>query len=378
MPDYPQNQFLKKRRRRPAIFRDKAGQEYRENVVLAVENRGGPTNYGQIPAGTIVGFHKPSKKFYPLAYAKEESGTSNANIVNVGRAVEQFHVGDWVELPQGVAYGAERFRKVTDVDTANQEITVDGSSFNLSQGDDVEVDPTRSFDSVQNSGTNTQNTVDVGDGSKFEAGDRVDIGPPISIFTLSLPDGTYSGTVSVSAQILDEEGAVLHDIEAEVDASSSTEDTIMSELASQLDDQLSNYDGGSLGAVSSSAGPPATLTVSLAEPDHDFTYTWSDNEISASISASEDDSTGVEVVSVSGNTLTLAKTITFSNGEQVVSGPDGGYTVLEKTADTSEDDYVPSNVMVAARDRGKVDESQLMGLTPTAREALATQIKFMS
>jgi len=376
MSDTPQNQYTNRRKQRPAVFLTGAGRKYRRNVTVARTNKAG-TNFEEIPAGTVIGKWKGDGLHYPIAKDAAQSAVSGGNDVQVGM-VDQFRVGDRVELPKSVAKGADRFRKVTAVDRDNGTITLGGAAFSLSQGDTIVVDRTRSHDAVQDAGTTTANQVNVSDASIFEKGDPLDIGPATGGATLQLPDGSYSGTVSVTLEIFDPDGDLLLAADAEFEASTSTEDTIMADLAGQLDDQLSNYDDGNLGSVSTSAGPPATIELTLADPNNEFRYSWSDNEISGSIPATEDDSTAVKVTAVDeGNDkLTLDKTLTFSNGEQIVSEPDGDYRITERTVHTSAMDHTPQNVLVATNDHGVVDESTLLGLTDAAREALNAHIRF--
>lgn len=371
-----ENQYIGAQKHRDAIFIDGAGAEYSRTPKIATENRKGNRRL-QVPAGTVIGKDSFNSIWRPLKKDSAQSAVSNANEIEVAN-VDQFVVGDEVELPDSVAKGADRFRQITAIDENNNKITVDGAAFSLSQGDTIEVDPTRQKDSVQDAGTTTNNVVTVNDASKFAVGDLLDIGPATASFTLSLPDGTYSGTVSVSVSIFDGDGNHLLDLDAEVDASSATEDTIMSELQSQLDDQLSNADIGNLGSVSTAAGPPATLTVSLADSNHEFSYTWSDNEISGSISASEDDSTDVEVTGVDENNdqLTLAKTLTFSNGEAIFTQPGTEYIVTDRTVSIDLQSHVPQNVFTSGRTRGKVKLNRLIGLTDHAKEQLKPQIEF--
>lgn len=368
------------------VYLDDFGASRVKSVSVATKNRPNGDLYVQLPAGQVLGkWASGDGLHYPLAYAECQGDISGTTTIPVGTddlgtRARMFRQGDWVELPESVSEGTDRFRQVTDVDFDNDEITVDGSDFSLSDGDSIEVDPTRTFQTVQDSGTNTGDTITVSDASHYAAGDRVDVGPATASLTIEMPDGTYTGTASISLMVDDDEGDEIFSVTAEFDASSDTEDTIMQDLADQIDDALSNFDEGNLGSASSSAGPPATVEVSLADPDYDFRYTWSDTDVGTSLSASEDDSTAVLVDSVDENNdqITLAKTITFANGELVVSDRDGEYKIMYETVELTSESYTPQNVLAPYRDRGEVREQHVDGLTPSAREKLAGKLDFTS
>jgi len=374
--DTPQNQYTNRRQRRPAIFLTSAGREYRRNVTVAKTNAAGD-NFEQIPAGTVMGKWQADKLHYPIALDAAQSAVSGANDIVVDM-VDQFRIGDFVELPDSVAKGADRFRKVTAVDRDNDTITLAGSAFSLAEGDAIAVDRTRSHDAVQDAGSTTSNTVTVSDATLFEVGDTLYIGGATGDLTVSIPDGTYTGEVGLTVAIMDDEGEELIALDARVQANSDTDDTIATAIKDQLDEQLSNFDEGSLGSASVTTGAPSTVTISLADPNYDFRYTYTDDDISATLTVTEDDSTAVEVTGVDGGNgeLTLAKTLTFSNGEQIVSDPDGGYRITERTVNTSEMTHTPENVLAPTNDHGVVDESKVIGLTDRARQELEKHVRF--
>jgi len=377
------HQYIGIRRDTDEVFLDAFGQEQRRSVSIATKNRAGEL-YIQIPAGTVIGKYIGDGLHYPLGYAELDADMGGAgNTFDVGSddygsLVRQFRVGDYLELPESVATGADRFRQITDLDETNDTITVDGGTFDLNAGAAVEVDPTRSFDTVQDAGSTTSDTVTVNDASRFAKGMVVDIGPATATLTGSIPDGTYTGAIGVTINIVDENGDDLLTIDAQMQANSDTDDTIASELATQIDEKLSNYDDGNLGSASSSAGSPSTFTMTLADERHEFTYTHVDSDISADMTFTEDDSTAAEITGVDtgANELTLAKTLTFSNGELVASERNGEYKIVEVTETTSELTYTPQNMLIKTRPRGEVRTASVDGLTPSARAVLETKLEF--
>lgn len=153
-------------------------------------------SYRQIPEGQVLGYHLADQISYPLAADAAQSAVSSANVISVADVL-QFTLGDWVELPTSVAANATRFRQITAIDYDNSTITLGGAAFSLSAGDLIEVDPTRSIDTVQ-SNTSSSNDLDVADGSRFAVGDVLEI----DTVTGRTITGISSNTITVDGAAL--------------------------------------------------------------------------------------------------------------------------------------------------------------------------------
>jgi hypothetical protein len=368
MGSQPENKILRTRRARDAIFVHPGDIEYRREVSVSPRNPAGNIDT-QIPAGTILDKRTADGLFYPCKRDTEQSGTTNANVVNVSD-VHQFVLGDWVELPESVSEGADRFRQITGLDEDNDQLTLGGAPFSLSPKDVVRVIPSRPVDSVQDPGTNTQPAVEVADASKFEVGDFVSIGPATAEVVFDLT-GSGDGDYAINATVVDEDGEILASIDAEYKASAVSAGAIADALQSDLNDQLSNA-----GLGTASVNNTSEVHVMLSDPDHELVWAYQDPN--SEIVVSTDRSVRREVIDVDTGVdrLTLDEALTFSNGEQIVGSPTGKWTIAEETMTVEGPwDEVPQNVLMATRDRGEVKRRLLKGLVAPAEEAL-THIKF--
>lgn len=205
--DQVTNQYIGERELVEEIFLDAHGKDREKSVSVATENRDG-TLYRQIPAGNVLGKYEPDGLHYPLVYDEAQGDVSDDNEIEVGEA-RNFREGDYVELPTDVADDTTRFRQVEDVNLDDDTITLDGSSFSLSEDDPIEVDPTRSFATVATTASapgDSPTTVELEDGQaeRFEVGDIVEIDDQDDLEVVDVDD--ENDTIDVDADIGVEEG----------------------------------------------------------------------------------------------------------------------------------------------------------------------------
>jgi len=80
--------------------------------------------------------------------------------------------------------------------------------------------------------------------------------------------------------------------------------------------------------------------------------------------------TSKTILSIVGDTLTLSAGISIADTSRIVSNSDGAYKITNKTVTIDEFRFTPQNVMIPTRAHGRVKESLVIGLTPTAKTAL--------
>lgn len=89
-----------------------------------------------------------------------------------------------------------------------------------------------------------------------------------------------------------------------------------------------------------------------------------------------DGDTAKTITAIAGNDLTLSGAITIADNSIVVSNSDGQYKVTNKTVTIDHFMFTPKNTFLPCRPHGRVKEVLLIGLTPTAKAALAGLIIF--
>jgi hypothetical protein len=89
-----------------------------------------------------------------------------------------------------------------------------------------------------------------------------------------------------------------------------------------------------------------------------------------------DGDTAKTIDNIAGDTITLSGAISIADGARVVSGSDGGYKISFKTVTIDAFRYTPQNTLIPTRAHGRVKESLVIGLTPTAKTALEGLIIF--
>lgn len=239
------NQYVGPKELQEEVFLDNHGRDQTKSFSAAVENRAG-TKYYQHPAGQIFGKFKPENVHYPLAYDAADGAVSSGNDIKVESA-RQFRVGDWVELPTSVAADATRFRQVTAVDKDTETITLGGAAFSLADGDNIEVDPTRSFGQVPTGGGATApgsspTTIQLGTGeaANFEVGDEVEVGDDGNgPYTVEAVD-TANDTIDIDANIAtSDDDVVVSDKDGEYKISVKTADaqSLSSEMSVEYSQQ---------------------------------------------------------------------------------------------------------------------------------------------
>jgi len=359
----PRYQRIDPRKITQAAFLTPFGSGTRQEVSVDPENRKG-TPYLEMPEGQVYavapnGYHRPMAAD---ALTEAMGGAGNAFKVSETR---QFFDGDVVELPTSVADGADRFREITVIDDDADQLTVDGGTFNLAKGDKVEVDPSRVVQKVQDAGSNTGSTITVEDASEYTPNTTVLVGPATSKAVLKVGGGG-DGDYAVSAVVKDADGETVAEADAEYTASSDSAGTIAGEIQSDINDALSNAGEGSAAVQNTDE-----VAITLSDPTRELAITFQDPNSELSI-LSTDDSVDRTITSIDegADTITLDESVGFSNGERVVSEPQGGYKVAHEPVRLGEYTYTPQNVTVGTRRVGKVRESVLTGLTSRAKEEL--------
>lgn len=358
---------------------DSHGADTKKGASVATSNRNG-TPYEELPEGQVFSRRVLDDLLYPCAEDKAQGSHSNTNTISVDDA-RQFFQGDYVWIPS-VGNAGEDYRKITDVDEANDEITIAGSTVSLSDGDAIYVDPSRSIDSVQSSnGSGTQ--ISVNDASKFEAGQIVHVGP--GAYSLAFDVTAYNAGVYV-AEIESEyvvDGQIRTEtLRAEYDSSSDSAGTVATELANDFDE----YSGVSASTQSTSevhvdisgrvanheGGPNAPKVkhrLELQDPNSELSELTGSHDISLFAE--------IDSVDESNDNITLSDNLKYANGEQIVTEPNGEYRISTETVYL--DDMkggTRQNVLVHYRPIGEVRERVLWGLLPAAKEELKGNIRF--
>lgn len=344
------------------VFLTKHGADDIHSASLALTNVAA-NNFVQVPAGTVIGKWKVDDLHYPIAFDSAQAAVSAANDITVDDVL-QFLVGDFVEI-EGVG-----FRKITAVDYDNDTITVDGAAITLSAGDELEVDRTRSVDTVSTTaaapGTATT-AIAVDNADRFEVGDIVDVGAGSNILVFT-PTVQNSADYEIHAIVTKDDGEqVAFDGEFTSDVDATAQEIVeglQADIAAKTDT-----------ALVTATEDDSTLTLTLADSTWEIDVTFSDN-----LSVSRQDTVAIEVTAVDtgAGTITVQADIAVTAGDLVVSNRDGEYKITTKTVNTEEHTYTPGNVLVPTRARGRVREANIRGLTPTARAELAGLITFDS
>lgn len=99
-------------------------------------------------------------------------------------------------------------------------------------------------------------------------------------------------------------------------------------------------------------------------------------QVGDTVSIGDDTGLTVDAVDTGADTIEVDSSITFADGDQVVSDSDGGYKITNRTVTIDAYKFTPDNVMVSCRPHGRVKEELVIGLTPTAKAALQGLIIF--
>jgi len=169
-----QNQYVGTREQRGAVWLTANGSNEIASVSVGTSPAdGGSTAYRQIVEGTVLAKRNDLGLHYPCASDTVQSTVTSANMVPVADVL-QFEIGQYVEL-ETLSADASRFRKVTAIDYATNELTLDGAAFSLTTGDALNVDSGRSRSQAAGGLTASATLVlDAGEGSKFEVGDTLE------------------------------------------------------------------------------------------------------------------------------------------------------------------------------------------------------------
>lgn len=176
------------------VFLTSHGADDIHSKSLATTNVAG-NNFVQVPAGTVIAKWKADGLHYPIASDAAAAAVVAANDIPVSDVL-QFLPGDYVEIE------GEGFRQITAVDYENDTITVDGAALNLAEGDSLEADRTRSFDTVTTTAAApgaAPTTVEVDNAGRFEVGDTVSIGTDTGLTVTAVDTG--AGTITVDGNI---------------------------------------------------------------------------------------------------------------------------------------------------------------------------------
>lgn len=320
------------------------------------KNAGGVEYSGdQYAEGRVVAKDPEDDQHHPVINGAVASGVSNTNTIPVEDA-SQYESEQWVEIPS-VSDGADRFRKITGVDEGAGEITIGGSSISPSEGDALIVDPSRAHDTVE-SASGSGSTIDVVEASKFEAGQRVDIGPPSYKFVFDVT-GNTDGDYAINLYLDPDEstGLFISFANAFFAASANSVGTIATALKDALTDQLP------LASVSTQNTSEIHVDLASYAPIDEWQFGTQDpsGEINL-LTGSWDFSKGATISSVdeANNTITFDWNLTWANGEKVVTHPAEAHEVVDRRIG---DEAVVKRFAA-------VDEADLDGLTDHARRVL--------
>jgi len=203
MRDQIHNQYIGIRQEVKEIFLDAHGTDQTRSVSLATSNAAG-TLYWQVPAGTILAKWEHDGMHYPCVYEEVATNMGGAGKTMEVTGVAQFREGDFVKVPDGND-DANSWRQIQSVDLDNDEITVDGADVNLSAGDALRVNPSRSYGEVDGSHSSTQTIqLHTGEADRFEVGDTVDIGTDTGLNVDAVDTG--ADTIDVDSPISPSDG----------------------------------------------------------------------------------------------------------------------------------------------------------------------------
>lgn len=304
------------------------------------------------------GVYKPVIKD---AVGSNISGTTSIPVSNT----QQFESDQWVELPGSSQNGAIAFRKITNVDHGNGEIDVNGANLNLSQGDDVIVDPSRAHDAAQSASSGTQ--ISVADEAKFSAGQIVHVGDPKYTLVLDVtgsPDGDYEVMLRFTYFRGGSQPGLRHDTYlARYTASSDGAGTIAGAIQSDLDEYNGvsasvqntsevHVDLSSLASLHDSSG-------GLAKPNFRFEFIDPNSELVA-LPAKYDITIWNDITSTGSGVLNTSYRMDWSSGDQIVTEPGSSHGIV-KSVNGSRAKLSLFEV---------VDKSTIKGLTSKAEDVL--------
>lgn len=130
-----------------------------------------------------------------------------------------------------------------------------------------------------------------------------------------------------------------------------------------VDDAIEVDSGRSFGVVPVGGGA-TSATVQLSPGQAAFF------QVGDTVDVGDDAANTVDAVDTGADTITLSGSITYADGDNVVSTSDARYKVTNKTVTIDEWEFDPQNVLVPCRPHGRLKEILVIGLTPTAKTAL--------
>jgi len=347
------------RRQAQNPFIDAHGRDQQRAASVDLTNRGG-TPYDELPAGQLYAKREDTGYHYPLAYDTVQSAVAGANVLEVAD-VRQFFVFDYVEVE------GKGWRKITARDLAASTITVDGAALTLNGGETLEVDPSRSFTTISQTQAGVT-TVNVADASVLQVGDTVQIGTPTVYVEFQTPgsaDGEYRITVTIDGETY----------VSEYTANADTELAIVTALYDDLNAQIPAGKGTATLQDFGSTGTDNSVRVTLASTDSSLKYSSTD-QFSA-VDQYDTAQRSITAVDTGANTADVDDAVDVTDGDLVVSNPDGQYKISIHTIRLVDAwGRKPANAMFTYRPQGEARSSALTGLTPTAKAALMPLVTF--
>lgn len=163
------NRDLPRRKIAASPFIDGHGKDQARAVSLAAKNPAG-NPYHEFAPGQIYAKRNDKGLFYPCIKDTVSEDMGAAGTVLPVDDVYQYTLGDYINVE------GEGYRKVTAISIDDGTITIDGADVTLSEGDELTLDGSRSFDAATTTEGASTNTINVADASQFEVGDVISVG----------------------------------------------------------------------------------------------------------------------------------------------------------------------------------------------------------